>query len=233
MKLSIIIPVYNEEKTVKQLINKVKKAKLNIVEKEIIVVNDGSIDKTAKLLKSLKNIKVINHKTNKGKGAAVRTGMSRATGDIVLVQDADLEYNPNDYSRLIEPILEKKAEVVYGSRLANYKLNLFGNNKTPLPLHLIANKLLTAITNLLYGSKLTDMETCYKIFKREVIQSIKLVSNGFEIEPEITAKVLKNGYLIFEVPIKVTPRGYEDGKKITWQDGIKAIYYLIYYRFNN
>ncbi|OGM31294.1 glycosyl transferase [Candidatus Woesebacteria bacterium RIFCSPHIGHO2_01_FULL_44_21] len=228
MKLSVIIPVFNEEKTVAELISKVQKVKLR---KEIIVVNDGSYDNTSSILKKFKNIKVLNHKGNKGKGAAVRTGIRYATGDILLIQDADLEYNPEDYERLVKPIVERKAKVVYGSRLKKYLLVFFGKERTPLPAHLIANKLLTFVTNILYGSSLTDMETCYKVFKSDVLQSIKLVSNGFEIEPEITAKILKRGYKIYEVPIKVKPRGYEEGKKINWVDGIKAIYYLLYFRF--
>jgi len=233
MKLSVIIPVYNEEATVIELINRVKKVKLNKVEKEIIVVDDGSIDKTSKLLESIKSIKIISYERNKGKGFAVRTGVNKATGDILLIQDADLEYDPNDYAKLLKPILEKKTKVVYGSRLKKYPLVFTGKNKTPLPFHLVANKLLTALTNLLYGSKLTDMETCYKVFTKEVARSIKLMSNGFEIEPELTAKILKKGNKIYEVSIKVSPRGYTEGKKITWRDGLKAIYYLIYYRFIN
>jgi glycosyltransferase involved in cell wall biosynthesis len=240
MKLSVIIPVYNEQATVAGLLERVKRVKIN---KEIVVVNDGSSDNTAKILSEIKGIKLYSHKGNRGKGAAVRTGFSKVTGDIVIIQDADLEYDPNDYLRLIKPILESKAKVVYGTRLKNYPLILFGKKRTPLPFHLIANKSLTLITNILYGSNLTDMETCYKVFKREVIQSparnarlgvaggIKLKSSGFEIEPEITAKILKKGYKIVEVPISVKPRGYDEGKKISWVDGVKAIYYLIYFRF--
>lgn len=237
MKLSIVVPVFNEEKTVGKLLKKVKEAKLKGVRKEIIVVDDGSRDSSkfkiqnARLKYKIRNLIYIEHKINKGKGAAVRTGIKRATGDIILIQDADLEYDPNDYSKLIRPILNNEADVVYGSRLQNYPLIFFGRNKTPLPLHLVANKILTSITNSLYGSDLTDMETCYKVFKKEVLQRVKLVSNGFEIEPEITAKILKKGYKIHEVSIKVVPRGYKDGKKINWKDGLKAVYYLIYFRF--
>ncbi|KKQ75696.1 MAG: Glycosyltransferase, group 2 family [Candidatus Woesebacteria bacterium GW2011_GWB1_38_5b] len=230
MTLSIIIPIYNEEATVLKLIGKVKKVRLGKIKKEIIVINDGSIDRTAKLLRGVKNIKIINHSRNKGKGAAVRTGLAKSSGGLIVVQDADLEYDPNDYIKLLKPIIQGKAEVVYGSRLKNYPLVILGEQKTPMPFHLIANKVLTFITNLLYHSKLTDMETCYKAFTRDAVQSIKLVSNGFEIEPELTAKLLRKGFKIHEISIKVSPRSYEEGKKINWQDGFKAIYYLVYYR---
>lgn len=228
MKLSVIVPVFNEEKTIKEIIKRVKKVKF---QKEIIVVDDGSTDKTKQIVRSIRNIKLVEHKKNLGKGTAVRTGIKIAKGDIILIQDADLEYDPNDYEKLIKPIVSGKTKVVYGSRLKNYPLILFGKNKTPMPFHLIANRVLTFLTNLLYGNGLTDMETCYKVFTKEVAMSLNLVSNGFEIEPEITAKILKKGFKIHEVPIRVKPRGYEDGKKINWKDGAKAIYYLFYFRF--
>lgn len=228
MKLSVIIPVFNEEKTVREIIRKVKKVKF---QKEIIVIDDGSTDKTPKILQGIRNIQVFSHKTNLGKGAAVRTGIKKAIGDIILIQDADLEYNPKDYERLIKPIADGKAKVVYGSRLKNYPLVLLGKGKTPMPLHLIANRVLTLLTNILYRSELTDMETCYKVFTKAVAREIELFSNGFEIEPELTAKILKKGYKIYEVPIKVKPRGYKDGKKINWKDGVRAVYYLFYFRF--
>lgn len=232
MKLSIIVPVYNEEKTVKEILNKVKKVRLpKPLVKEIIVIDDGSQDKTPDILKNISGIEVINHETNRGKGAAVRTGIETAKGDIILIQDADLEYNPSDYPRLLKPILEGKAEVVYGSRLKNYPLKIIGKRKTPLIAHYLGNKLLTFITNLLYGNGLTDMETCYKVFTKEVLKPIKLNANKFDFEPEITAKVFKAGYKICEVPIKVRPRGYEEGKKITWRDGIGAAWTLIKYKF--
>lgn len=231
MKLSVVIPVYNEENTISELLSKVKKVNLGRVKKEIIVVDDCSTDDTPKILKKVSGIKIITHNKNKGKGAAVRTGFSKATGDVILIQDADLEYDPKDYQRLIDPILDAKAKIVYGTRLKNYPLVMFGKNKTPMPFHLVANKALTFITNGLYRSDLTDMETCYKVFDKKVLHSIKLNSDGFEIEPEITAKVLKKGYIITEVPIKVKPRGYDEGKKIGLVDGFKAIYFLFYFRF--
>lgn len=231
-KLSIIIPVYNEERTIKKLLNKVARVKLpGLIKKEIIVVSDGSTDATGRILSAEKNIKFLRHEKNKGKGAAVKTGLKYATGDLIIIQDADLEYNPSDYSKLLKPILEDKAGVVYGSRLINYPLKLWGKNKTVLPTHLIANKFLTFLTNILYKSRLTDMETGYKLFKREILQNISLKSSGFEFEPEITAKILKSGIPISEVPVKVTPRTYEEGKKIGLIDGFFAVWTLVKYRF--
>lgn len=232
MKLSVIIPVYNEEKTVGKILEIVKKTKLpRGVSREIIVVNDGSEDKTKKILESVGGIKKIDHKINRGKGAAIRTGLKHTTGDILLIQDADLEYSPKDYSRLLKPILSKKVQVVYGSRLTDYPLRLWGKNKTPLPLNYIGNKFLSLLTSLLYGGKITDMETCYKVFTRRVARKLKLRSNRFDLEPEITAKILKMGYKIQEVPIKTHPRGYSEGKKITWRDGVIALWTLLRFRF--
>ena len=231
MKLSIIIPVYNEEKTVGEVINRVKKEKLVSVEKEIVVVDDASSDRTAKILKKQKGIKLISHKVNKGKGSAVRNGIKNSSGDIVLIQDADLEYNPSDYARLLKPIVEGKTKVVYGSRLVNYPFRLFGKGKTPLITHYIGNKTLTFITNLLFGSSITDMETCYKVFKRVVLDDIEIKAKRFEFEPEIPAKLLKAGETICEIPIEVKPRSYSDGKKISWRDGFIALWTLIKYRF--
>jgi len=234
MKLSIIIPTFNEEKTISILLKKVLKAKLpNIVDREIILVDDGSTDNSEFRIQNSefrKKIKLISHQKNLGKGAAVRSGLKVAKGDFIIIQDADLEYDPKDYLRLLQPVLNDKAEVVYGNRFDNYPLKVWGKNKTILPLHWISNMVLAAITNILYGSNLRDMETCYKLFTKKVLNSLYLNSKGFEIEPEITAKILKRGYKIYEVPIKVTPRTYEEGKKIGWKDGIIAIWTLIKYR---
>lgn len=230
--LSVIIPVYNEEPTIREILKRVKNVKLkNRLKKEIIVVDDKSKDGSLKILRNIKGIKLFSHKVNCGKGAAVRTGISHAKGDIFLIQDADLEYDPKDYNKLILPILNGGTKVVYGTRLKNYPLKLFGSHKTPLFMHYFGNKFLTLVTNFLYGEELTDMETCYKVFTKEVIDGVRINSNRFEFEPEITAKILKRGYKIHEVPIKVKPRGYEDGKKITWRDGFSAVYTLLKYRF--
>lgn len=226
MKLSIIIPAYNEIKTIKEIIKLVQKVKIN---KEIIVVDDGSKDGTREILKSLNNneIKVIFHKKNQGKGAAIRTGIRFVTGNIVIIQDADLEYDPKDYYKLVKPILEGKAKVVYGSRLLNPKF------KSGYSLNLFATKLLTKMSNILYNANITDEPTCYKVFKTDVLKSINLKCKKFEFCPEVTAKVRKKGYGIYEVPINYYPRSIEEGKKINWKDGVQAIWTLIKYRFVN
>lgn len=232
-KLSIIIPVFNEEKTIRQLLNRVQNIKLPTgISKEIIVVDDCSTDQTSRILTNLKKIKFkyIIHQKNMGKGASVRTGILNSEGDFIIIQDADLEYDPNDYTPLLEPILGGKSQIVFGTRLINYPLKLWGRNKTFLPLHLLANKFLTWLLNFLYNSRLTDMETGYKLFTREVIEKLHLKSNRFEIEPEITIKSLKLGYNIFEVPIKTKPRGYDEGKKIGFWDGLAAIWIILKYR---
>lgn len=238
MKLSIIIPVYNEEATLEKILTKVINVKLpEKMVSEIIIVNDGSSDNSAAIAKhskskhKKKNIKLISHRKNKGKGAAVRTGIKNSTGEIILIQDADLEYNPRDYPQLLKPIIDKEACVVYGTRLKNYPLRLFGRKCTPLLTHYLGNKFLTLMTNLLYGNGVTDMETCYKVFERKVLRGINLKANRFEFEPEFTAKVMKKGIKIVEIPIKVRPRGYDEGKKITWKDGFIALWTLIKYRF--
>lgn len=236
MKLSIVIPVFNEIRTIKKILQRVEKANLpSGWSKEIIIVDDNSNDGTSEEIKKLrdKNIKKLFHRKNLGKGAAIRTGLKEAKGDVLLIQDADLEYDPQDYSRLLAPIIAEKAKVVYGSRLKTLKLAFFGKNKTPLPLHYLANRFLSILTNILYGSKLTDIETCYKMITKEVYQDLNLVSNRFEVEPEITAKILKKGIKIFEVPIETKPRNYKEGKKIKARDAFLAIVTLIKYRFTS
>ena len=237
MKLSIIIPVYNEEKTILHVISRLEKQAIPLVEKEIIVVNDGSTDATESKIKNLKfkikNLKIFRHTKNLGKGAAVKTGIKNATGDYIIIQDADLEYNPKYLPILIKPIQEKKAEVVYGTRLKRMP-NLRGEEKTLQFLtHYFGNRFLSLITSIFFGQWITDMETGYKLFPKEALNGIKLNAKGFELEPEITAKLMKKGYKILEIPIRVRPRGYDEGKKInTLKDGTKALWYLVKYRFS-
>ena len=229
MKLSIIIPAYNEEKTILKVINKVKSQRIGKLRKEIVVVDDFSQDGTGKILSGIKSkdIKIFFHKKNMGKGAAIRTALSNAAGDIILIQDADLEYSPKEYPGLLKPILKNEAKVVYGSRLESIRKNL----KNMYKLHYFGNVFLTVMTNALYGAKITDMETGYKVFRKEVIKGMKLKARRFDFEPEITSKILKRGYRIKEVNIDFMGRKFSEGKKITWVDGFKAIYYLIKYRF--
>lgn len=228
-KLSIIIPVYNEESTIKQVIEKVKNVKLKEFSKEIIIVEDCSTDQTKEILKNIKDysLKIFFHDINRGKGAAIRTALKNSTGDLILIQDADLEYNPEEYPKLLRPFEDKNVKVVYGSRIEVIKKNL---NKM-YKLHYFGNLALTLLTNILYGTKISDMETCYKVFRKEVMKNINLKSKRFDFEPEITAKILKKGYKIHEVPIDFHGRKFDEGKKITWKDGIKAAYYLVKYRF--
>jgi len=236
MKLSIVIPVFNEEKTISEIIRRVKDAKVPGFEKEIIIVDDGSSDQTAsKISNAIKqnpHIKFLKHEKNKGKGAAIKTGVEKATGDYIIIQDADLEYNPKDIQRLILPIKNKTARVVYGTRL-NRLPNLSRDEKTlQFLIHYLGNRFLSLLTSILYGQWITDMETCYKLFPRKALIGIKLNSRGFDFEPEITAKLMKKGYKILEISITTTPRGYEEGKKLnTIRDGTIALYTLIKYRF--
>ncbi len=232
-RLSIIIPAYNEEKTILNVIKKVKEVKIGDVVKEIIVVDDCSQDNTKNILSKIKDksVKILYHKKNMGKGAAIRTSLEHASGDIISIQDADLEYDPKNVVKLVQPILSGKADVVYGSRFLGKRVSFFGLRKIPIPLHWIGNRGLTFITNLLYNGSITDMETGCKVFRKSVVNRMKLKAKRFDFEPEITAKILKRGYKIKEIPIDFKPRSFNEGKKITWRDGIKAAYYLLKYRF--
>lgn len=226
-KVSILIPVYNEVSTLNQIIKKVEEADFCGLEKEIILIDDYSTDGTRELYKDL-SYKVLYHEHNQGKGAALRTGFKEASGDIIVIQDADLEYDPVDYAPLIQLILDGKADVCYGSRLSGGK-----PSRSFMFTHLLGNKLLSFMTNLLYGSTLTDMETCYKAFKADFIKGIDIKSNRFDFEPEITAKVLKRGARLYELPISYYGREFSEGKKITWKDGIHAIIALVKFRFTD
>lgn len=225
--LSVVMPAYNEVDTILRMIDKV--LKLEIV-KELIIVDDGSRDGTKELLKNTKfdeRVKILFHEKNMGKGASLRTGFGCASGDIVTIQDADLEYDPNEFKEMIKPIREGLADVVYGSRLSGGK-----PQRVHLFWHKMGNDLLTFLTNLLYNSTLSDMETCYKMFKRDVIDGIKIKSNGFSVEPEVTAKILKNKSLrVYEMPIPYYGRSYREGKKISWKQGFSAVWALLKYRF--
>ena len=226
-KVSIIIPVYNEKDTILEILEKVEQASFASLNKEIILVADASTDGTTNILKNIsKKYKILFHKKNQGKGAAIRTAVKEATGDYVVIQDADLEYLPDDYDKLLPILLNDEADVVYGSRFKNTDNsgNFILKNK-------LANLFLTSLTNLLYRTKITDMETCYKAFKRELIQGITIKSNRFDFEPEITAKLMKKKARLKEVPISYFGRGHNEGKKINWKDGIHAILTLIKYRF--
>lgn len=228
-KITVLIPVFNEVNTLKVILQKVEEASFCGLEKEIILIDDFSTDGTKAILDELKDkYKIFYHTKNMGKGAALRTGLEHVTGDIVVIQDADLEYDPVDYEPLIKLILQGKADVVYGSRLSGGK-----PSRSFMFTHFVGNKLLTLITNILYNTTLTDMETCYKAFKTEFIKDIEIKSNRFDFEPEITAKVLKKGARLYELPISYYGREYEEGKKITWKDGIHAILALVKYRFTD
>ena len=240
MKLSIIIPVFNEEKTILEILKRLKSVEIPGVKKEIIIVDDGSTDATASEIRNSirqfggRNFKIFRHPKNLGKGAAVRTGIRHATGDYILIQDADLEYNPKDIERLIEPVKKGIGKVVYGTRLKRLP-NFRKDERTPqFLLHYIGNKFLSLVASILYGQWITDMETCYKLFPRRAIEKINLVAKGFEFEPEITSKLLKRGYKITEIPIKTDPRGYKEGKKLrTIRDGFRTLYSLLKYRLVN
>ncbi len=222
--LSVVMPVYNERDTIEEIIGRVTSVPMRI---ELIVVDDRSTDGTRDLLVDLQarhGFKLILQPVNGGKGAALRRGFQEVTGDVMVIQDADLEYSPEEYSELLALICQGRADVVYGSRF-------IGRHRVFLFTHYAGNRLLTLLTNVLYNTMLTDMETCYKMMRTEVLRSMVLESNGFGIEPEITAKIFKRGYRVYEVPITYDGRGYEEGKKITWRDGVVALWVLIKYRF--
>ncbi len=228
MRLSVVIPVYNEKNTIEEILRRVQAVDAGL-EKEIVIVDDGSNDGTRDILKKLASseVRVFLHEKNMGKGAALHTGFAQAEGDIVLVQDADLEYDPREYARLLEPILDGRADAVYGSRF------LGGPHRVLFFWHYVGNKVLTTFSNMLTNLNLTDMETCYKVFKRETLQKIQLKSRRFGFEPEITVKLAKLKCRVFEVPISYSGRLYEEGKKIGWKDGVAALFHIIRFKFFN
>ena len=224
-KLSVIMPVYNERNTVVEAIRRARSVEIPLA-REIVVVDDGSDDGTSQILRQLEDstVRVIHHPANRGKGAAIRTAVSHVTGDLVLIQDADLDYDPDDWPKLLNPVLKGKTRVVYGSRFTGERRNM-------LFWHWVGNRFLSLVTNALYNTTLSDMETCYKLFDRKLIDSIPLRSDRFGFEPEVTAKILRTGERIYEVPISYAGREFEEGKKITWKDGFNALYVLLSCRF--
>jgi len=225
MKASVVIPAYNEVKTIEEVIRRVDAVNLD---KEIIVVDDASTDGTYDNLRTISkkyhSVKACFHNNNQGKGAALRTGFSFATGDVIIIQDADLELDPKEYPKLLEPILAEKTDVVYGSRF------LDKSSQNGFSVHYMANRFLTSLTNAVSGLKITDMETCYKVFKREILNGISLKSNRFGFEPEFTVKLAKKGIGIYEVPVSYNARSRSDGKKISWKDGLKAVFCIFWFR---
>ena len=226
-KLTVIIPVYNEERTLEEIVRRVQDAPFPL-EKELLVVDDCSRDGTGEILKRIAggNVRVFRHEVNRGKGAAIRTAQAHVTGDLVIIQDADLEYYPEEYGVLAAPILDGRADVTYGTRFG-------GTHRVFLYWHYLGNRFLTWVTNVLYNTMLTDMETCFKMSRAEIFTSLRLETNRFGFEPEFTAKIFKRGCKVYEVPISYNGRGYEEGKKITWRDGIAALWFLLKFRFKD
>ena len=238
MLLSIVMPVYNEEQFLEEIVKQVQAVDLGDLERELVMIDDCSQDKTPQIMAAMEGktsinpqakpfdlpIRMFKHPVNRGKGAALRTGFAEAKGDLILIQDADLEYDPEDYPVLLKPVLRGKTQVVYGSRFTGERRNMFFH-------HWLGNKFLTLTTNILYNTTLSDMETCYKLFTKEALEGLVIKSDRFNFEPEITAKLLKKGLRIYEVPIKYTGREFDEGKKITWRDGLVALWCLIKFRF--
>ena len=224
-KLSVIVPLYDERNTVVEIVRRMRAVDIPL-EREIVLVDDGSTDGTREVLRQLADstVHVVHHERNLGKGAAIRTGLEQVTGDLVLIQDGDLEYDPEDWPKLLTPVLRGKAEVVYGSRFTGERRNM-------LFFHWVANRFLSLVTNILYNSTLSDMETCYKLFDRELLAGIRWQARGFEFEPEVTAKVLRRGIRIYEVPISYAGREFNEGRKFTWRDEFVALWTLVKYRF--
>lgn len=231
MKISIIIPAFNEEKTIAAVIRRVEAVVLGGMKKEIIVVNDASTDRTSEVLKDFRNIQVISHVRNAGKGAALSTGINAATGDMVIFQDADLEYTPEDYPVMIQPLIDGRCDAVMGSRFLRERPVFWGKRRSPYLNHYIGNLLIILITNFLYGKRFTDYEGCYKAFTRSILLDTPIQSTGFEFDNELMCKLMRKGVRIGEVPIQYHPRTYAQGKKITWRHGMIMLWTIVKWRF--
>lgn len=231
MKISIIIPAFNEEKTIAALIRRVEAVVLGGMKKEIIVVNDASTDRTSEVLKDFRNIQVLSHVRNAGKGAALSTGINAATGDMVIFQDADLEYTPEDYPVMIQPLIDGRCDAVMGSRFLRERPVFWGKRRSPYLNHYIGNLLIILITNFLYGKRFTDYEGCYKAFTRSILLDTPIQSTGFEFDNELMCKLMRKGVRIGEVPIQYHPRTYAQGKKITWRHGMMMLWTIVKWRF--
>lgn len=232
MKLSIIVPVYNEKDTLRQIVKRIESVNLGKIKKEIILVDDCSADGSRDVMKSMKgNYIRLYHKKNAGKGAALKTGIHASTGDFIIFQDADLEYDPNDYRRLLKPILNKETSIVFGSRFSKNS-KFIPKKQTMHPMHWIGNKGLTFVFNVLYGTNLTDVEPCYKLFTGKILKSVDVRSDRFEYDIELMCKLVKKGHRIVQLPIKYAPRDFKEGKKINWKDGIIAFMTMVKHRFS-
>jgi len=230
MKLSIVIPAYNEQDSIAEIVRRVQRAEIAGVEREIVVVDDGSKDRTAEIVASLEGVHFVRHERNAGKGAAVKTGIGASTGDLVLVQDADLEYDPADHAAVVQPLLDGRCDAVMGSRFLHERPKFIGKRRSPYFTHYIGNLMIVAFTNLLYGKSFTDYEGCYKAFRRADLSATPIEANGFEFDNELVCKLFRKGVRFEEVPIHYAPRTYLRGKKITWRHGVIILWTILKWR---